>query len=511
MGRLRRPRTSIRLRLTLWYTLSLAIAMAVLVGTMYLALESTLETSLHVDLERGTLTLAERLEDEFAEGEAPAQASEEIVRRTPLRAPRSPAHNFYVEVYGPDGGLLAATSELGGRRLAENLDLGAAPLFDDGMLKARLEGTEYDPAGVETAAVRIANRTDGADYTLVVGTGLSPIAEALATLRHLMFALTPLLLLLSAVGGLGLARRALAPVVSLADQARQMGADRLSRRLEVPNPDDELGHLAATFNELLDRIELAFERMRRFVADASHELRTPVSIMKSGIDVALTEPVSADESLEALVTMREEVSRLKRLVDDMFVLARADAGDGSMVTRERVAVVETVVASVRAVESLGIRHNVAVRHGRRPKVEALCLGDRGRLEQVLLNLLTNATQYTEAGGEVVVDVDLVERDGHATARVSVTDNGPGIPEQHRDAVFERFFRMDRARKRGKGGSGLGLPIARWIAEAHGGSITLAEARGGGCIFTLTLPVTIAAPDAETPASPDTRIERIAVD
>jgi signal transduction histidine kinase len=263
----------------------------------------------------------------------------------------------------------------------------------------------------------------------------------------------------------------------MAAQARRMGTDRLSVRLAVPNPHDEMGQLAETFNELLDRIESSFERTRQFVADASHELRTPVAVIRSEADVALTPPLSEDEAFEALDVILDESGRLTRLVDDMFGFAS-----------ETVLVDDLVSSCGRRGESLGWSRGVTVEVRTAPHGEVVCIGDRLRLDRMLANLVDNATKYTPRGGHVWIDSELTRFEGRPAVSISVTDNGPGIATEHREKVFERFYCVDRARTREKGGSGLGLPIARWIAWSHGGTLTLENAQEHGCVFTVTLPV-----------------------
>jgi signal transduction histidine kinase len=283
----------------------------------------------------------------------------------------------------------------------------------------------------------------------------------------------------------------------MSSQARRMGADRLAIRLEVPNPDDELGQLAETFNGLFDRIESTFARMRQFVTDASHELRTPVAVIRGEADVALTPPTSPDEVAGAVEVIRDEARRLGRIVDDMFLLARADAHELHL-AREEVFVAELVASCARAAASIGSARGVEVRLGDLPTSDVACLGDRDRLAQMLMNLVDNATKYAGPGSHVLLDARVERDEGPARVAISVEDDGPGIPPEYQAAVFERFFCVDKARTRRTGGSGLGLPIARWVAWAHGGTLSFAPAAGGGCRFTATLP--IATEGAGRPAS-----------
>jgi signal transduction histidine kinase len=265
----------------------------------------------------------------------------------------------------------------------------------------------------------------------------------------------------------------------------------------VANPDDELGRLARTFNDLLARLDTAFEQQRRFMADASHELRTPVSIMRGEADVTLSRPDrEPEEYRSALRVVRDEGRRLSRVVEDLFLLARVDAGQRPL-QRAEIYLDELVAECVRAARALGSARGttltLTVPDGESgdgvadAAAEWTYVGDEELLRSLVMNLLDNAIKHSPPGSAVELRLD---RDD-AEFRVAVSDNGPGIPAEAQPQVFERFFRVDRARAReaasDSGGAGLGLAIGRWIAEAHGGSITLAASSTRGSRFEIVLP------------------------
>ncbi len=472
-------RFSVKVRLTLWYTLALTIAMVILAGALYAEMRKALETDLDADLRHNANALGERLHHEFEEGDEIVDASEDVVRKSLFQ-------NVSLAVYRADGSLVAASPALEGLVLAPELALAEIAWLGTGVTRTHFADARLDPEGVEVAAVAVEHPLDGTRYTLVAGAGRSQLAATLALSRQLAFTLVPLLLLLAVVGGWVLASSALAPVGLMATQARRMSADRLGDRLDVPNPDDELGRLAAVFNELLDRIESAVDRMRQFVADASHELRTPVAVIRSGTAVALTEPVSLDECADTLRVIDDQAARLGRLVDDMFTLARADAGDPALLLVEDVPVGEVVTSCAAAAQTLASAAGVAITLSALPEVERYVRADSLRLKQMLMNLLTNAIRHAGCDGRVDVGLRFAE-DG-ASAIVSVADTGPGIPADAREVIFDRFVRLDQARARATGGGGLGLPIARWIAAAHGGTIDVEDATIGGALFTVRMPL-----------------------
>jgi heavy metal sensor kinase len=285
--------------------------------------------------------------------------------------------------------------------------------------------------------------------------------------------------LLAGVGGYFLARRSLAPVAAMGKQAERIGAVNLHERLEVRNANDELGRLAQTFNDLLDRLDQSFERQRRFISDAAHELRTPVSILRGEAEVALSQVSrSPEEYRESLAVLHEEAQRLARVVEDLFTLTRADAGEYRLAQNDFY-LDELVADCVRATRALAQAKNITLVAATAEEMPVR--GDEDLLRRMILNLLDNAIKYTPAGGSISVACDSA-RDGY---ELSVTDSGPGIPVDMQSRIFERFFRADRARSRT--GAGLGLSIARWIAEAHLGRIELVRSDATGSKFSVRIP------------------------
>jgi heavy metal sensor kinase len=281
-------------------------------------------------------------------------------------------------------------------------------------------------------------------------------------------------------GGHWLAGRALAPIDRLARQAERLTVDNLGERLTVENPEDELGHLARVFNQSLSRIEDSVARLRRFTADASHELRTPLTAIRAVGEVALSGPRTPEHYRETIGSMLEEADRLSRLVDSLLFLSRADAGQG--ITRQDLGLLELVQSSASLLEIL------ADERGQRIEVrgdESLRLpADSLLLRQALINLTDNAIKYSPRGSVIAIEV---RRGEGKTAVVEIEDQGPGIPEAHLSRVFERFYRIDSGRSRDEGGAGLGLSIALWAVERHGGRIQIQSEEGKGSSFRIVLP------------------------
>jgi heavy metal sensor kinase len=322
-------------------------------------------------------------------------------------------------------------------------------------------------------------RAEGYRYVVAVGAPLDEAIEQWRTLLKACLIGIPLALFFAVGGGLWLGRHGLRPLTSMAAEAQAITAKTLDRRLTVPPATRELQQLAASFNRVLDRLGSALSTQRRFMADASHELRTPISIMRTAADVTLSQPARDEgEYREALAAVAQQASRLTRLVDDMLVLARADGGGYPMVVA-RVDLAALVNDCVRELGARAEENAIAVRTSVEP---ATVNGDEALLRRMFSNLLGNALTYTPRGGAVHVSL---AREGDGVV-LRVADTGPGIPAEDRERVFERFVRLDPAR--GPGGAGLGLAIARWVAEAHGGGVRIVSSGSDGSTFAATLPV-----------------------
>jgi heavy metal sensor kinase len=319
----------------------------------------------------------------------------------------------------------------------------------------------------------------GVEYRVAVATSLADVDRQRAIIGRTLLIGIPLALGLAASGGSWIARQALRPVAAMVRQARDITDRTLGSRLQVSQPDDELGELARAFNELLGRLEEAVKVQRRFMADASHELRTPVSIVRTAAEVALgRETRSEAEYRDSLAIIAGQTHRLARMVDDMLTLARADCG-GLTLEPADLYLDELVGECVRAVGVLAAERGVRVSMD--PAAEVTFRGDEALLRHMVVNLLHNGICHTPSGGRV--DVRLSCLDG--SLAIAVSDTGCGVPASERERIFERFVRLDPARS--GGGAGLGLPIARSIAEAHSGTLSLTDSNSSGSMFVVRLP------------------------
>ncbi|MBE3560188.1 MAG: HAMP domain-containing protein [Ktedonobacteraceae bacterium] len=314
-----------------------------------------------------------------------------------------------------------------------------------------------------------------------IGQSLAKMNAALQQIVQGLFLFTLLALTLCAVGSYWLAGRAFRPMRRLMQTAREIGAKDLHQRVPVPRSHDEVRELAVIFNQMIGRLEEAFVLQRRFVADASHELRTPVAVIRSMTDVALSHPEEGADNTAVLREVNAEAERLGKLIGELLALARADEGQIRL-DYEPVRIDLLTADVVDSLESLAVERRIALRVQRLDA--ATVRGDAARLIQMLMSLVDNALIYTNAGGWVTVCVVVCAAHVH----VSVADTGIGIAPSDIKHIFERFYRADPARSKAGGGSGLGLSIADWVVRAHRGVITVESQPGRGSVFTVTLPL-----------------------
>jgi len=459
-----RPR-SVRVRLTAWYAGALAVVLVLYAGGVFALLRHALSSALD-----------QQLDDDF-------ELAEQMLDRDGPDGVRWRLDPHHEEGHTPEHGRWVEVWSLTGQRLLYRSP-GSDPnaLGPPGPSRPKQDSQPWSADLPGHGRVRVfaaPYSVGGVPVVLRVVRSEEPLRHALRELLLVLGLGLPLALGLATLGGFGLARRALAPVARMADRARGITADRLGERLPVEDPEDELGQLATVFNETLSRLERSFVELRRFTADASHELRTPLTAIRSVGEVGVRARRDEQAYREIIGSMLEEADRLAQLVDTLLVLSRADAGatrlrperiDLGDMAQEVAAQLEVLAEEKRQVLSVEVRGPVTA------------AADRVVLRQALLNLLDNAIKHSPDGGEVRV----VVRDRSGAPVVEVIDTGPGIAPEHHEAIFQRFYRVDPARSRDVGGVGLGLCIARWAVEVHGGQIELESHEGKGSTFRIVL-------------------------
>ena len=456
---------SVRLRLTLWYVLLLAIILAAFSAGVYLTLRHNLYANLDDSIENRANVLSSIMRYEEGQPTLAGRVSSE----DPNEGER------FVRVFNDSGEVTFDNSAVAG---GVPIDQRAVESALQGKSSTRSLSLADEGLRVRTLPIERDGRIGG---VLEMGQSQDDVADTLQTLLFIVGIAYPATLVVASLGGVFLAGRALSPVDRMTRLARRISAEDLGQRLNLRSSDDEVGRLARTFDEMIARLDNAFRRQRQFTADASHELRTPLTAIKGQIDVALQRRRDPAAYRQALQVVNEEVDRMMRLLGSLLTLARADAGQIPLAF-EAVSLPDVVGAAVEQVRPAASERGIELQLVSSPAVTLRA--DEDLLLQLLLNLLDNAAKYTPAGGQVTVgwNVDAGQ------VELWVRDTGIGIASEHLPHLFDRFYRVDRARSRAEGGAGLGLAISRWIAEAHGGSISVESAPGRGSTFAVTLPI-----------------------
>lgn len=457
---------SIRVRLTLWYVMIFTALLIFFSLFAYALIARSLRGQLDNALTITANNAAAAFLGEMSEGDhTEAESAAEVLQQMALT-------NFQVAFLSGDN-LVAATrfAIWSHPSLAEARDI-----------RQQLLTTVQTQNSEDARMIVLPVTARGHEYLIAIATPVRAVEEQLSEIRRIFITVALLALGVAGAGGYLLARRSLAPVVAMSEQAQRISASNLGERLPVGNKRDELGRLAAIFNELLARMGRAFESLRQFTADAAHEFRSPLAVIFSEADVALSQKRSPDEYEESLGVIKDEARRLSLLVDDMLDLARADAG-AQQLQRAEFYLNDLVDECCRSARALAAPKRISLLAESAP--DLIYFGDEELLRRLLMNLLNNAVKYTPEGGEVKVSLKNDDRQ----ATIAIADTGIGIPPEVSERIFDRFFRVDKARSRAEGGTGLGLPIARWIAEAHGGNITVQSEPGRGSTFTVFLPMT----------------------
>jgi len=455
---------SIKFRLTLWYLVILCVLLLLFAAMAYLMMSRSLYQSLDDSLRLGATELENSLEVEDGsigfkhDGQSNfgVQSIELmllydtrgfLVQDWGLRV-NIPQISTLLEQAVAGRSLFASSRTVNGQKIR----LYAAPLKEDSVMHG----------------------------IVVVGRTTAQIEEVLGRLRDILILTVLVAVVLAGGGGLFLASRAFKPVERITRTAQEIGESDLSRRINVYS-EDELGRLATALNQMIARLEMAFTRQRQFTADASHELRTPLAVIQAESTLSLRKERKEIDYRRSLELISREVTHMSALVDELLFLARSDSGKEQL-NLEAVNLKELLTELASGTEvlcqekgfqfKLGLLENLVVK------------GDKVKLKQLFFNLLDNAIRYTRSGG--IVSVSLVRKGENAV--VAIRDSGIGIPKEHIPHIFERFYRVDKARSRAEGGVGLGLSICQHVAEVHGGSIKVESQVGQGSTFSVFLPI-----------------------
>jgi len=477
---------TLRARLTFLYFVVLAASFAVFFWICDFGFQRSIETTVN-DASRGNLESVRRVITNSA-ADGISEVRKELTELSSVWA-----NGALFEVAGQDGEWLFRSPRF------------LSPQFP--LPEADNEGITFVTVNLEMLQYRIARERvtiGGKTYLIDAAVPTEPFDQALDNFRAIEREFLPLLVVLASLLGYWLSGRALTPVNRIIRSAEEVGVQNLSRRLELPRAKDELWRLTETLNAMLDRIEASVKRIMQFTADASHDLRTPLSLIRTHAELALRRPRAESEYREALARILVASEESGQLIDHLLTLARADAG-ATQLKMEAAGMNPVVRKASQQARLWAFAKGLRFEEGLFPGFLIVRM-DTFAMARLFLAVLDNAVKYTPAGGKV--SVRLYSENDHAI--VEIADTGIGISSSDLPHVFDRFFRADQARSREVPGSGLGLSIARWIAEMHKGSIVAESKLGGGSVFRLALPLVEADSQLDNTAEPLSRKSRTSV-
>jgi two-component system heavy metal sensor histidine kinase CusS len=455
-----KSRLKIRWKLTLWYGGVLAVVLFVFGALVFTLMRRHL-------LERIDQGLNEELSDVLSEVK---------------RAKTAPDLTVWLNRrFAAHAGFDFQISRENGERFFYNprLETKAWPLPENRSEKPGFYNLPVE-ASVDWRVVHVTAAGPEGELTVQVGRSLAAFHRELNELLVTFFLAGPATLLATICGGYFLASRALGPMQEMTRTARAISAERLSDRIAIVNPHDEIGELGLTLNQMIERLERSFTEMQRFTADAAHELRTPLAIIRNEAEVALRSPRSQDEHCHVLANILEETNRLSGVTDQLLFLCRHDAGL-SAPGEERVDIDQLLLELVNNMRLVAQEKQQSILLTENPTCHVA--GDRQQLLRVFYNLVDNAIKYTPVAGQITITSIATD----ATVTIRVTDTGIGVAAHDQPRIFDRFFRVDTSRSSEVAGAGLGLSICQSIVRCHGGSINVESDIGNGATFTVQLP------------------------
>ncbi|MGK2943300.1 MAG: sensor histidine kinase [Desulfuromonadales bacterium] len=467
------PLRSIKVRLTFWYAMTLAVILAVSALFSY----HYFSHNLGKQVDRQVREIARTLEQHRIEEHRGSNILESCEHLQDM------AHNYnwtaFLVLRNASLQVVCTTDNLGGRELP----FGPIARQQVRWLNEHMETLELEAGGrlrLLSFPLVSSERLAG---VIQVAQELGPLQETIEELRLIYLVVGPFAIFWLCLGCWLLAERTIAPIIEVTDAAQGITADNLSRRLPSGNYQDELAQMVACLNQMLDRLEKSFRRIRQFSGDASHELRTPLTILRGETEVTLRWAKTPDEFRDMLRSNMEEIDRMERIIESLLTLAKSEVGELTLEMKELSLsdlVQELYLQSSLLCETKNIKVQLLLEVDQEIRIR----GDELRLRQMFLNLISNGIKYTPENGHQ--EITLAMDNGYAC--VVITDSGIGIPAEHLPHIFDRFYRVDKARNRMDGGTGLGLAIVKWIAEAHGGSIKVTSEINKGSSFSVCLPI-----------------------
>jgi len=460
---------SIRVRLTIWYIVILGCTLALFSTLVYYQMS----LSLYKSVDHKILTISEVIASSISPGSRSVFSN--IEEKLAKKVGRQPSAKF-IQLLDRSGNIGSKSLNLKNKRLPVSFE--ALKNAANGVITYETKVVFGEPLRIITYPVK----RPGTDVRSIVqvATSLTEVRDTLNKLILILVSVVPLALIIASIGGTFLANKVLKPVNEINRITREITSKNLELRVPRPATHDELGQLVETINGMIERLEKSFKQIQQFTSDASHELKTPLTILKGEAELALRRERDPEEYRQYLQSSLEEVNRLSRLVQDLLILSRADMGR-LVLHKEPVDLAVLVDACCEQCRFLG--EGRGIRLVFRHQSDVWVMGDKYRLKQMFYNLIENAMKYSDKGGRVEV---ITTKNGKY-ANVLVRDEGVGISKEDIPYIFNRFYRVDKSRSREAGGTGLGLSICRWIAESHDGKITVESTPGLGSCFTVWIP------------------------
>ena len=475
---------SLRFKLTLWYVLILGILLVSFSSLLYI----TLSRSLYRDVDNRLRSLAHLIATESGSPSSTFDFGklDQAVRATLNLRPVGK----FIQVLDGSGNVGEKSENLKNVQLP--ISLQALKNASKGFITFETVRT-FGNTPLRMMTLPVIEKGNMARI-IQVASSLEDVEDALRTLFIILVITVPLALLVASLGGLFLANQALKPVDHITQTARMITSQNLNQRIKSLKVKDEISRLIETFNEMISRLDQSFHQIRQFSSDASHELKTPLTILKGEVEVALRKERTSQDYEQILRSNLEEINRMSKIVDNLLLLARTETGEIRLFKEEinLSQIVSEVVTQLTKLAHDKDLQIVATNHHE----DTLLYGDALRIRQMLLNLIENSIKYTEPGGSISVSLERnaphslpsKEKGSYDGVKIVVSDTGIGIAKEDQERIFGRFFRVDKARSGEQGGSGLGLSICKWIVEAHQGEISVESELGKGCRFIVKLPI-----------------------
>jgi heavy metal sensor kinase len=479
---------SLRFKLTLWYVLILGILLISFSTFLYF----TLSKSLHRDVDNKLRSLAELIASEsssplskFGFGNID-QALEASMNLKPI--------GKFIQVLDQSGKIGQKSDNL--KNVELPISLNALKNASKGLITYETNRSIGDtPLRIITFPVVDNNHVS---KIVQIASSLEEVEDALNTLLIILIITVPLALMVAILGGQFLAHKALKPVDNITQTARMITSQNLNKRIDPPKVKDEISRLIETFNEMISRLDQSFRQIKQFSSDASHELKTPLTILKGEVEVMLRKERTPQEYQQTLKSNLEEVNRMSQIVEDLLLLSKADIGEIRL-NKENIDLTEILNEVVAQMDMLARSRRVHLFTSNHHQ-EIHIFGDALRMRELFINLIENGIKYTEEGGSIHITLqkeypppvrnpsDWGEGEREKFVKIIVSDTGIGVAKEDQERIFSRFFRVDKARSREQGGSGLGLSICKWIVEAHQGEIKVESELGKGSSFIVKLPL-----------------------